>query len=86
MKLVTFLQGAVAMGCAVAGLFFLKFWQQSRDRLFLRFALAFWMLAVSYATLSLIFLGSDWRVSVFVLRLFAFGLILFAIFDKNRRR
>jgi len=85
MTLVAFLQGAIAMGCAAAGLFFLKFWHQSRDRLFVQFALAFWMLAMSYATLTLFSSASEWRVSVFVLRLLAFCLILYAIFDKNRR-
>jgi uncharacterized protein DUF5985 len=85
MRLVPFLQGAVAMGCGAAGLFFLKFWRQGRDRLFLQFALAFWMLAMSYVTLTLLSSASDWGVSVFVLRLFAFCLILYGIFDKNRR-
>ena len=33
-----FFQGTVAMGCAVAGLFFLRFWRDARDRLFLLFA------------------------------------------------
>ena len=85
MRLVAFLQGAVAMGCAAAGLFFLRFWHQSRDRLFLQFALAFWMLAMSYVTLTLLPSASEWGVSVFVLRLAALCLILYAIFDKNRR-
>jgi uncharacterized protein DUF5985 len=85
MTLMAFLQGAIAMGCAAAGLFFLKFWHQSRDRLFVQFALAFWILAMSYATLTLLSSASEWRVSVFVLRLLAFCLILYAIFDKNRR-
>lgn len=85
MTLVSFLQGAVAMGCAAAGLFFLRFWHQSRDRLFVQFALAFWMLAMSYATLTLLSSASEWRVPVFTLRLFAFCLILYGIFDKNRR-
>ena len=79
------LQGAVAMGCIVAGMFFLRFWRDSQDRLFLRFALAFWMLAVSYILLGAIAFATEWRVYVFVVRLFAFLLILFAIFEKNRR-
>jgi hypothetical protein len=81
----TFLQGAVAMGCAIAGLFFMRFWRDSRDRLFLRFAFAFWMLAVSYALLGLISFATDWRVYVFLVRLAAFSLILLGIVEKNRR-
>ena len=36
--------GALAMACWVAGLFFLRFWRLSRDRLFVFFVLAFWLL------------------------------------------
>jgi hypothetical protein len=41
---------------------------------------------VSYVALTLLSSASEWGVSVFVLRLFAFCLILYGIFDKNRRR
>ena len=82
--MIVFLQGAVAMGCAVAGLFFLRFWRESRDRFFLQFAFAFWVLAISYIMLGTILMATEWRVYVFVVRLLAFCLIIFAIFDKNR--
>jgi hypothetical protein len=81
----TFLQGCVAMGCALAGLFFLRFWRDSRDPLFHRFAFAFWMLALSYVFLGLVSFATEWRVYVFVVRLVAFCLILEGIFEKNRR-
>lgn len=84
MSLVLFIQGAVAMGCVVAGVFFLRFWQQSRDRLFVYFAAAFWMLALSYVLLGFLLFASEWRVSVFVVRLLGFCLILRGIFEKNR--
>lgn len=80
-----FLQGTVAMGCGIAGLFFLRFWRDARDRLFLLFALAFWLLAVSYVFLGVISFATDWRVYVFVVRLVAFCLILYGIFEKNRK-
>jgi hypothetical protein len=73
------------MGCAVAGLFFLRFWRDSRDRLFMWFALAFWMLAGSYVLLGVISLATEWRVYVFVVRLAAFCLILAGIYEKNRQ-
>ena len=82
---VFFIQGAVAMGCLMAGVFFLRFWQQSRDQLFLQFAAAFWTLAASYVLLGTMSFASEWRVSVFVVRLLAFCLILYGIFEKNRR-
>jgi hypothetical protein len=81
-----FLYGASAMGCAVAGLYFLRFWRESFDRLFLMFALAFWLLAANYALLGTIQFANENRVYVFTVRLVAFCLILYGIFDKNRRR
>jgi hypothetical protein len=81
-----FLQGAVAMGCVVAGLFFLRFWRESLDRLFLQFAFAFWLLAFSFVMLGTISFATEWRVYVFVVRLVAYCLILLAIIDKNRAR
>jgi hypothetical protein len=83
--MVPFIQGMVAMGCAIAGLFFLRFWRDSRDRLFFHFALAFWLLALSYTLLGTIALATDWRIYVFVVRLAAFCVILHGIYDKNQR-
>ena len=37
------LMGAIAAGWLVAGLFFFRFWRQTRDRFFLWFALSFWL-------------------------------------------
>ena len=84
MTLVPFLQGCIAMGCTVAGLFFLRFWHQMRDRLFLWFAIAFWILALSYVLLGVVSFATEWRTYVFVVRLLAFCVILYAIFEKNR--
>ena len=83
--MVAFIQGAVGMGCAVIGIFFLRFWHQSRDRLFLWFTVAFWMLSFSYVLLGVISFATEWRVYVFVVRLLAFCTILYGIFEKNRR-
>ena len=50
--LLPFLHGAIAMGFAVAGLYFLRFWRDTGDRLFAFFAAAFWVFAaerVSFA-------------------------------------
>lgn len=80
-----FLYGASAMGCAVCGLYFLRFWRESTDRLFLLFALAFWLLAVNYTLLGTIQFANESRVYVFGVRLLAFCLIVYGIIDKNRR-
>ena len=83
--MVPFLYGAGAMGCLVAGLFFWRFWRHSLDRLFLMFALAFWMLAIDRTVLGLLAFANEWRQYVFLIRLAAFTLILYGILDKNRR-
>jgi len=48
-----FVSGLIAMGFAVAGLFFLSFWRRTRDTLFVAFAVAFWLLALAVAGFSL---------------------------------
>ncbi len=81
-----FLSGAIMMACWVAGLFFFRFWKKTADRLFAIFAVAFWMLAVERLTLVMIREVDEVRGYVYVIRLFAFLLILWAIVDKNRPR
>lgn len=46
-----FLIGMIAMALVTAGLFFLRFWRDTGDRLFLIFAIAFWLLALTRCTL-----------------------------------
>lgn len=80
-----FLDGAVAMAFATTGLFFLRFWRDTHDRLFLIFACSFWFLAA--ARLGLVLAGevdeADRRFYFYLLRLFAYILILYAILEKN---
>jgi uncharacterized membrane protein HdeD (DUF308 family) len=81
-----FLGGALAMGNLVAALFFLKFWRQSRDRLFAIFGAAFLVLAVQRVALA-VSLQNEWDTTwAYALRLGAFVLLLGAIVDKNRAR
>ena len=79
-----FLMGAVAMGHFVAGLFFLRFWRQTRDRLFVMFGIAFWLLGM--IRLAMLFVDHEEREFLFWLRLVAYVLILVAIIDKNRTK
>ncbi len=78
--------GAIAMGYAVAGLYFLRFWRETRDRLFLIFAFAFWLLGVQRLALIVSREMVEDNTGLYLVRLFAFLLILGAIVDKNRRR
>lgn len=81
---VAFVQGASSMGFAVGGLYFLRFWRQTRDRLFGIFALAFWMLALNRVALIFVEETSELGSGVFVIRLLGYVLIVVAIVDKNR--
>ena len=84
MALYDFLSGAVAFGFLVAGLFFLRFWNRVRDPLFIWFALAFCLLGVGQAVLALGGIPLEERSSVYLIRLLAFSMIIFAVFRKNR--
>lgn len=78
------ISGSIVMGYAVAGLFFLRFWKDTADRLFLIFGLAFWLLGAQRILLSLLADDPGWHLVLYVVRLLAFVLILAAIVDKNR--
>ena len=80
-----FVGGALMMGYLVLGLFFLKFWQRTRDSLFVMFAFAFWLLAGNVLAVSATE-GVDLDVGwTYLLRLLAFVLIIVAIIRKNTR-
>jgi len=78
-----FLAGVAAMGFFVAGLFFLKFWRKTNDRLFISFTIAFWLMAVNQLVLAILERTDEARTWVYVVRFFAFSIIIFAILDKN---
>lgn len=81
---VSFLNGAVAMACIFSGIAFLAYWRDSRDRLFVFFAVGFWVFAVNLILISAIDPGAEHRHWFYVLRLLAFALIAIGIVDKNR--
>lgn len=79
-----FLSGAITMGFLLGGLFFLRFWRQTSDQLFLTFAVAFWLLGLVQALLALSPIGAEERSWLYVVRLLAFLLIAGSIIRKNR--
>ena len=83
--LIPFLSGAIVAGYLVAGLFFLRFWKKTRDRLFAAFAFAFWLLGLNQALLAFSNVPAEERSWLYLLRLAAFVLILVAIWHKNAR-
>jgi hypothetical protein len=78
-----FILGCNVFACVAITLFFLRFWRRRGDRLFLFFAIAFVLLGVNWLTLAFI-RQDEVRTALYVIRLLAFILILFAIYDKNR--
>ena len=72
------------MGYLVAGVFFLRFWRETADRLFAIFACAMWVLASSSVIVALVHPAGEARHYLFIIRLVGFALIIAAVIDKNR--
>ena len=82
-RLDTFLLGFIVASSFVAVLFFLRFWRQTRDSLFLAFALFFGVQSFSHSAVMGFehpYLGAWW---LFVLRLISVLCVLGAILWKN---
>lgn len=76
--------GALMICCLVAGLFFYKFWKKTGDRLFKLFAFSFFLLSIERLVLGYIGARNEPSPLIYLIRLSAFILIIFAIVDKNR--
>lgn len=83
--MIEFLRGALAMACVVSALFFLRFWRLSRDRLFLIFALAFFVFSLNWLMLAVEAPVRETQHYYYIVRFVAFLMIALAIVDKNRR-
>lgn len=78
--------GGLTVGFLTIGLFFLKFWRRTGDRLFLAFAVAFALLAANQAAPILLKVPDENQGYIYLLRLAAFLLIIWAILRKNLGR
>ncbi len=81
----TLLAGGIATASLIAGLFFLRFWRTTRDRFFLFFALSFLIEGLNRFALYALAGLNDGEPIYYLIRLVAYGLILAAIIDKNRK-
>lgn len=80
-----FLKGTIAMGYAIVALFFLRFHWKTRDRLFVIFAAAFFLLGA--IRVGMVFLNDPMEHRyLYWIRFAAYVLILAAIIDKNLPR
>ena len=83
---VILLLGAIGTACLAAGLFFLRFWRDSRDGLFLAFAVFFeieGIIQIGRAFTAHPNQGAAW---IYIIRLITSLIILFAIYKKNYGR
>ncbi|HJQ99258.1 MAG TPA: DUF5985 family protein [Candidatus Polarisedimenticolaceae bacterium] len=78
------LLGAIALGTATIGVFFLRFWRDGRDRFFLLFGLSFLTEAVNRVALAMSDHPNEGSPVNYLVRLAAYLLILAAIWEKNR--
>lgn len=79
-----FVSGGIMMACLAAGFFFHRFWKKTNDSLFRLFAAAFGLLAIERIVLSYTGANHEPRPEIYLIRLSAFLMILFAIIRKNR--
>ncbi|WP_420473778.1 DUF5985 family protein [Noviherbaspirillum sp. ST9] len=80
------LVGAIAMASSTVSLFFFGFWKSTKDRFFLYFAISFALEAANRLILGLSLMQNEDAPIYYVIRLIAYGLILYAIVEKNVKR
>jgi hypothetical protein len=79
-----FLLGVIVTASLAASAFFLKFWRQTRDMLFLGFSAAFAIEGVNRIAFLFVDHPDEGYPILYTVRLFSYLLILAAIVNKNR--
>lgn len=82
----SFLLGAIAALSLTAGVFFLKFWRETRDSFFLSFAASFIIEGLNWTSVLMLPRPNEGSPRIYLVRLLAFLLILAAIVRKNYGR
>jgi len=78
--------GAISMASLTIALFFLRFWRNTGDRFFLYFALSFFIEGVHRIYSAILNEAGEDSPLHYLIRLAAYGLILWAILEKNLPR
>jgi Family of unknown function (DUF5985) len=81
--MIEMLSGALLFAYFFAGIHFFRFWRRTGDRLFLHFAVAFWLFASNQLVTSLPVVANETSGSEYLLHVSGFVLILGAVVDKN---
>jgi len=79
-----FLLGVIVTASLTAAAFFLKFWKQTRDKLFLGFGAAFAIEGINRLAFLFLETPNEGHPVIYMVRLFSYLLILVAIINKNR--
>lgn len=82
--MIDFLNGITFAGSLGVAVFFLRLWRETRDRFFILFGLAFFVLAFNWLLIACVTPVDEHRHFFYLGRLLAFLLIIAAIVDKNR--
>ncbi|HVI80655.1 MAG TPA: DUF5985 family protein [Candidatus Acidoferrum sp.] len=81
-----FLLGVIATASLTAGLFFVRFWKRTHDRLFLAFAAFFFVEAINRIVLLCFERPNEGSPWIYLIRLLALVILLSAILEKNYRQ
>jgi hypothetical protein len=81
--MIEMLSGALLFSYFIAGMHFCRFWRRTRDRLFLHFAIAFWLFTLNQLAASIPAVANETGGYEYLLRVLGFIVILLAIVDKN---
>lgn len=84
MTIESFLLGVIVTASLVAGMFFLKFWRQTRDTLFLGFGAAFIIEGINRLGFLFLEQPNEGHPAIYLVRLLSYLLILGSIIQKNR--
>ena len=82
----TGMNGAIAMGYLVVSLFFISYWRETRQRLFVYFTTGFLILSVHRSIWALTFGDATWDQFSLALRLVGYLVILAGIIDRRMSR
>ena len=80
------LSGALLFAYFIAGVHFFQFWRRTRDRLFVHFAIAFWLFMLNQLATSIPQVADQADGYEYLLRVLGFVLIIIGIVDKNVAR
>jgi hypothetical protein len=82
--MVEMLAGALVLAYLIAGVHFFQFWRRTGDRLFIHFAVAFWLFVLNQLVTSTPHLSNEAGGYEYLLRVLGFIVIIAGIVDKNR--